>query len=104
MTILVFLILGCVLEGLPAILLLAPIMFPIAKKLGIHDIHYSMVVVTAMNIGLMMPPIGVGFYVACRIGDASPDDVMGAIWPYLLALLVGLIVIAAVPWISTVAL
>ncbi len=103
-TIVVFLVLGCVLEGLPAILLLAPIMFPIAKKLGIHDIHYSMVVVTAMNIGLMMPPIGVGFYVACRIGAASPDDVMGAIWPYLLALLVGLIVIAAVPWISTVAL
>ena len=59
-TIVVFTILGCVLEGLPAILLLAPIMFPIAKKLGVHDIHYSMVVVTAMNIGLMLPPIGVG--------------------------------------------
>jgi tripartite ATP-independent transporter DctM subunit len=103
-TILVFLIMGCILEGLPAILLLAPIMFPIAKKLGIHDIHYSMVVVTAMNIGLMMPPIGVGFYVACRIGEASPDDVMGAIWPYLLALMAGLVVIAAVPWLSTVAL
>jgi tripartite ATP-independent transporter DctM subunit len=103
-TIAVFLILGCILEGLPAILLLAPIMFPIAKKLGINDIHYAMVVVTAMNIGLMMPPIGVGFYVACRIGDASPDDVMGAIWPYLLALMAGLVVIAAVPWLSTVAL
>jgi tripartite ATP-independent transporter DctM subunit len=103
-TILVFLILGCILEGLPAILLLAPIMFPIAKKLGIHDIHYSMVAVTAMNIGLMLPPIGVGFYVACRIGDASPDDVMGAIWPYIAALFVGLCVIAAVPWLSTVAL
>jgi tripartite ATP-independent transporter DctM subunit len=103
-TIVVFLILGCVLEGLPAILLLAPIMFPIARKLGIHDVHYAMVVVVAMNIGLMMPPIGVGFYVACRIGDASPDDVMGAIWPYLVALMVGLVVIAAVPWISTVAL
>ena len=103
-TIVVFLVLGCILEGLPAILLLAPIMFPIAKKLGIHDIHYSMVVVTAMNIGLMMPPIGVGFYVACRIGEASPDDVMGAIWPYLVALMVGLVVIAAVPWLSTVAL
>ena len=103
-TIAVFLILGCILEGLPAVLLLAPIMFPIAKKLGINDIHYAMVVVTAMNIGLMMPPIGVGFYVACRIGDASPDDVMGAIWPYLLALMAGLVVIAAVPWLSTVAL
>jgi tripartite ATP-independent transporter DctM subunit len=101
LTIVVFLILGCVLEGLPAIVLMAPLMFPIAKKLGINDIHYAMVVVTAMNIGLMTPPIGIGFYVACKIGNVSPDDAMGAIWPYLLALLVGLVLIAAIPGIST---
>jgi len=100
----VFLVLGCLLEGLPAVLLLAPIMFPMARKLGIHDVHYAMVVVCAMNIGLMLPPVGVGFYIACRIGNARPDDVIGAIWPYLAALLVGVVVIAAVPWISTVAL
>ncbi len=100
-TIIVFIILGCLLEGLPAVLLLAPIMFPIAKKLGIHDIQYAMVIVCAMNVGLMMPPIGVGFYVACRIGDAKPDEVMGAIWPYLAALVVGTVVIGLVPWIST---
>ena len=103
-TIVVFLVLGCLLEGLPAILLLAPLMFPIAKKLGINDVHYAMVVVSSMNIGLMMPPIGVGFYVACRIGDAPPDEVMGAIWPYLAALLGGLLVVAYVPWLSTVAI
>jgi tripartite ATP-independent transporter DctM subunit len=103
-TVLVFLVLGCLLEGLPAVLLLAPIMYPIAKKLGINDVHYSMVVVCAMNVGLMMPPIGVGYYVACRIGGAKPDDVMSAIWPYLAALLIGVIVIAAVPWLSTVTL
>ncbi len=103
-TIIVFLILGCLLEGLPAVLLLAPIMFPIAKKLGINDIHYSMVIVCAMNVGLMMPPIGVGFYVACRIGDAKPGEVMSAIWPYLVALMVGVIVIAAFPAISTIAI
>jgi TRAP-type C4-dicarboxylate transport system permease large subunit len=57
-----------------------------------------------MNIGLMLPPVGVGFYVACRIGEGSPDEVMGAIWPYIAALMVGLAVIAAVPWLSTVAL
>ena len=57
-----------------------------------------------MNVGMMMPPIGVGFYIACKIGDAKPDEVMGAIWSYLAALIVGVIVIAAVPWISTVAL
>lgn len=91
-------------EGMHAIPLLAQIMCPIARKLGIDDIHHSMVVVVAMNIGLMMPPIGVGFYVVCRIGDASSDVVMGAIWPYLLAPLVWLVAIAGVPWISTVAL
>jgi TRAP-type C4-dicarboxylate transport system permease large subunit len=60
-----------------------------------------MVVVTAMNIGLMTPPIGIGFYVACKIGNVSPDEAMGAIWPYLLSLLVGLVVIALVPGFST---
>jgi tripartite ATP-independent transporter DctM subunit len=103
-TILVFLILGCLLEGLPAVLLLAPIMIPIARKLGINDVHYSMVIVCAMNVGLMMPPIGIGFYVACRIGEAKPEEVMIAIWPYLAALMVGVIVIAAFPTISTIAL
>ena len=103
-TIVVFLVLGCLLEGLPAILLLAPLMFPIAKKLGINDVHYAMVVVTSMNIGLMMPPIGVGFYVACRIGNVAPDEVMGAIWPYIAALLVGLMFIAYIPAISTAVL
>ncbi|WP_235965097.1 TRAP transporter large permease [Caenimonas soli] len=103
-TIVVFVLLGCLLEGLPAVLLLAPIMFPIAKKLGINDIQYAMVVVCAMNVGMMLPPVGVGFYIACKIGGAKPDEVMGAIWPYLLALLIGVVVIAAVPWISTVAL
>jgi tripartite ATP-independent transporter DctM subunit len=103
-TVVIFLVLGCLLEGLPAVLLLAPIMFPIARKLGIHDIHYGMVVVAAMNVGYMTPPIGIGLYIACRIGGESPDAVTKAIWPYLVALVVGVIVIAAVPWLSTVAL
>lgn len=103
-TIVVFLVLGCVLEGLPALLLMAPLMFPIARSLGVNDVHYAMVVVVAMNIGLMMPPIGVGFYIACRIGDVSPDEAMGAIWPYIVALIVGLVIVAAVPGISTAVL
>lgn len=96
-TIAIFMVLGCVLEGLPAIVLMAPLMFPIARQLGINDVHYSMVVVTAMNIGLMAPPIGIGFYIACKIGNVPPDEAMGAIWPYLFALLVGLLAIAAFP-------
>lgn len=100
-SIVIFLILGCILEGLPAIVLLAPIMFPIARGLGIHDIHYAMVIVTAMNIGLMAPPIGIGFYIACKIANVPAEQVMAKIWPYLAALMVGLLAIAAVPWFST---
>ncbi len=103
-SIVIFIVLGCLLEGLPAVLLLAPIMFPIAKKLGIHDIQYAMVIVSSMNIGLMLPPVGVGFYVACRIGEGKPEEVMRAIWPYIMALLVGVIIIACVPALSTFAL
>ncbi|MEZ5783753.1 MAG: TRAP transporter large permease subunit [Rhizobiaceae bacterium] len=100
LSILIFLVLGCILEGLPAIVLMSPLMFPIAKGLGIHEIQYAMVVVTSMNIGLMTPPIGIGFYLACKIGNVSPDEAIGAIWPYIGALVVGLILIALVPWIS----
>jgi tripartite ATP-independent transporter DctM subunit len=103
-SIVIFVVLGCLLEGLPAVLLLAPIMFPIAKTLGIHDIQYAMVVVASMNIGLMLPPVGVGFYVACRIGEGRPEEVMRAIWPYIAALLAGVILIASFPIISTIAL
>jgi tripartite ATP-independent transporter DctM subunit len=104
MSVVIFVVLGCLLEGLPAVLLLAPIMYPIARKLGIHDIHYGMVIVCAMNVGYMTPPVGIGVYIAARIGGTSPDEVTKAIWPYLGALLIGIVVIAAVPWLSTVAL
>lgn len=96
----IFLVLGCLLEGIPAIVLLGPLMFPIATQVGIHDVHYAMVAVVAMNIGLMAPPIGVGFYVACSIGKVNPNGAMHAIWPYLMAMVVGLLVVAFVPAIS----
>jgi tripartite ATP-independent transporter DctM subunit len=99
-SIVAFVILGSVLEGIPAIVLFGPLLFPIARQLGIHDVHYSMVVILAMGIGLFAPPFGVGYYAACAIGRVDPDEGLKPIWPYLLALLIGLIVVAAVPWIS----
>ncbi|MBI3709407.1 MAG: TRAP transporter large permease subunit [Proteobacteria bacterium] len=100
LTILVFVILGSVLEGVPALVLLAPMLFPIARIMGIHEVHYSMVVILAMGIGLFAPPFGVGFFTACAISNVDPDEAMSRIWPYLGALLIAVIVVAAVPWIS----
>jgi tripartite ATP-independent transporter DctM subunit len=99
-SIVVFVVLGSVLEGIPAIVLFGPLLFPIARTVGVHEVHYAMVVILAMGIGLFAPPLGVGYYAACAIGRVSPDAGMRRIVPYLLALLAGLVVVAAVPWIS----
>lgn len=100
LTIIVFLILGSVLEGVPALVLLAPLLFPIARQMGIHEVHYSMVVILAMGIGLFAPPFGVGFFTACAIGNVDPNEAISCIWPYLGALLIATILVAAVPWLS----
>ena len=99
-TIVAFAVLGSVLEGIPAIVLFGPLLFPASRALGIHDVHYAMVVILAMGIGLFAPPFGVGFYAACAIGRVSPDEAMGRVWPYLAAVLIALIIVAAVPWLS----
>jgi len=99
-SIVAFVVLGSVLEGIPAIVLFGPLLFPVARALGVHEVHYAMVVVFAMGLGLFAPPFGVGFYAACAIGRVSPDAAMGRVWPYLGALFLALIVVALVPWLS----
>ena len=95
-----FIVLGSVLEGIPAIVLFGPLLFPIAAAYHIDQIQYAIVVVLAMGIGLHAPPIGVGYYAACIIGKASPDESMGRAFPYLAAIVVALIFVAAIPWLS----
>jgi tripartite ATP-independent transporter DctM subunit len=99
-SIVAFIILGAVLEGIPALVLFAPLLFPIARIVGIHEVHYAMVVILAMGIGLFAPPIGVGYYAACAIGRVDPDEGMRPFLPYLAALFVGLLIVAAFPWLS----
>jgi len=100
-SIVVFVILGSVLEGIPAVVLFAPLLFPVSRALGIHDVHYAIVIVLCMGVGLFAPPLGVGFYAACMIGKAPPDGVMRAVLPYLATLVLVILVIAFVPWLST---
>ncbi len=100
-SILAFVILGSVLEGIPAIVVFGPLLFPIAKAFGINEIQYSMVVVLAMGIGLFAPPFGVGYYTACAITRVSPSKGMRPIAGYIVALVIGTVIVAAVPWLST---
>lgn len=100
-SILAFIVLGSVLEGIPAIVVFGPLLFPIAKQFGVNDVHYSMVVVLAMGIGLFAPPFGVGYYAACAISRVKPSVGMRPILGYIVALIIGTILVAAIPALST---
>jgi tripartite ATP-independent transporter DctM subunit len=95
-----FIVLGSVLEGIPAIVLFGPLLFPIAKQVGVHEVHYAMVIILAMGVGLFAPPFGVGYYAACAISRVHPDEGLKPIAGYMIALIVGLLLVAFIPWIS----
>ncbi len=91
---------GMVLEGLPAAVVLVPVVFPIAKKIGIHPIHFDIVLTAAVGIGLFLPPIGVGLLMALRFANVTVTEHFRAYWPYLGALMIGLLVLILFPEIT----
>jgi C4-dicarboxylate transporter DctM subunit len=91
---------GMLLEGLPAAVVLIPVVFPIATKIGIHPVHFDIVQTAAVGIGLFMPPMGVGLLMALRFANVSVFDHARHYWPYLVALLVGLMLIICIPELS----
>jgi tripartite ATP-independent transporter DctM subunit len=95
-----FIILGSVLEGIPAIVLFGPLLFPIAQAVGVHEVHYAMIVILSMGIGLFAPPFGVGYYTACAVSKVDSSEGFRPLIPYMITLLLGVIIVAAVPWIS----
>src|SRR5919202_1613934 len=91
---------GMVLEGLPAAVVLIPVVFPIATKLGINPIHFDIVQTAAVGIGLFLPPMGVGLLMALKFADVSVGQHAKGYWPYVLALLIGLMLIICIPELS----
>jgi C4-dicarboxylate transporter, DctM subunit len=91
---------GMVLEGLPAAVVLVPVVFPIAKQIGVHPIHFNIVLTAAVGIGLFLPPIGVGLLMALRFADVSVGRHFRAYWPYLASLVVGLLLLILFPEIT----
>lgn len=98
----ILIILAAVLEGLPAIIICLPIFLPIAIKFGIDPLHYSVVVVAATGLGLFLPPVGIGLYIAASFAGLRADQTFKAMMPYVAVLFAGIVVLMAVPWFSLV--
>ena len=97
LTILIFLPLGAILEGVPAVVMLTPILLPLARQLGIDPVHYGTVIVATQGISVFLPPVGVSLLVACSVGGVEPAEVARPLWPYLALMLALTVVIAFVP-------
>jgi tripartite ATP-independent transporter DctM subunit len=93
-------VVGVLLEGLPSLNVLAPLLLPIAGKLGLSELHYALVLIIAMGVGGFMPLAGVGFYVCCAIMRADIEAASRAMLPYLGVILIGLLIVAFVPWFA----
>src|SRR5882757_4967720 len=91
---------GMVLEGLPAAVVLIPVVFPIATKIGVNPIHFDIVQTAAVGIGLFLPPMGVGLLMALRFAEVPVSQHAPYYWPYVLALLIGLVLIICLPELS----
>jgi len=101
LSIAILIVMGSVLEGAAALIIFGPLLVPVAGQLGIAPLHYGVVLVIAMGIGLFAPPLGLGLYGACLIGKVPVEQTVRPMLGYLGLLLVCLLVIAFVPGIST---
>lgn len=91
---------GMVLEGLPAAVVLIPVVFPIAEEMGIDPIHFNIVQTAAVGIGLFLPPMGVGLLMALKFANLSVGQHFRTYVPYMVALMIGLSLIICIPAIS----
>ena len=97
---LVLLAAGNVMEATSILLIMAPILFPIAKSLGVNPIHFGVLMAVNMEVGLCHPPVGLNLYVASGITKMGITELTKAVWPWLIAMLIFLVVITYVPELS----
>ena len=97
-----FLFLGAVLEGVPAIIMTVPILLPIATQFGIDPIHFGIILIANMGIGLFLPPVGLGVFIGCSIGKVTVAEVARPLIPYLGVNFATVLLITYWPWLTLV--
>jgi tripartite ATP-independent transporter DctM subunit len=100
LSILILIVMGSILEGAAALIIFGPLLIPVAADVGVNGLHFGVVLVIAMGIGLFAPPLGLGLYGACLIGEVPIEATVKPMLGYLGLLLVCLLVIAFTPGLT----
>ena len=96
----VLLVLGCLLDMAPSILISTPILLPVMMNFGVDPVHFGMIMLLNLGIGLCHPPVGAILFVGCAVGRVRLEDVMKQIWPFYLVMLFVLALVTYIPSIS----
>lgn len=99
--VLVFLLLGMVMDTGPAIIILAPVLLPAVEALGVDSVHFGVVLVCCLSIGLATPPFGLDLFVAGNLSEEPPMAVARRAVPFIVSFLIALALITYMPWFST---
>lgn len=94
-----FLILGCIMESIPIMLIFVPILFPTVKAYGIDPVHFGVVVTLNLTIGLSTPPFGLTMFLVCRMAKIGMAEYVKEYWPFCIALVACLVTITLFPWL-----
>jgi C4-dicarboxylate transporter DctM subunit len=97
-----FLFLGAVLEGVPALIMTVPILLPIATEFGVDPVHFGIILIANMGIGLFLPPVGLGVFIGCSIGKITVSEVAKPLLPYLAVNFATVLLITYWPWLTMV--
>jgi len=93
-------VVGMFMETFAAIIILAPVLAPVATQLGIDPIHFGLIMIVNLAIGMVTPPVGVNLFVACGIARITMEELMRPLVVFLFVLIANMVVITYVPWLS----
>ncbi len=102
--ILILIVAGCVMETTPNIVILSPILLPLAQEIGMHDIHFCIMMVTALGLGFITPPLGLNLFVVSGISGTPVLAIAGRALPYVISMFFVVLLLAFIPELSTWAL
>ncbi len=96
----ILLLLGCIMDMAPLILILTPILLPVFRRVGVDPVHFGIIMMLSLGIGLCTPPVGATLFVGCAIGKIKIEEAVKGLWPFLIAMVVTLILVTFVPPLS----
>ena len=99
---LLLLFLGTFMETVAAIIILVPVLLPVITQIGVDPLHFGIVLVVNLAIGMVTPPLGVCLFIGCSIAHITLEDITRAVWPFILIMIADVLLLTYLPWISTI--